>query len=106
MKGTSFRLDVFLFMLWLSLPISCSVLTGSVAAPHESRMPISPEMGVPLLNGQKITFLTLKTHENKSFDQAIPIFYRGMIKLGHAMNYEVRLDPDILMSAARSALKT
>ena len=85
MKVKNFRLDLFLFALSLSLLISCSIVTGSVAGPHESGAPISPEAVFPLLNGQKIPPLTLKTNENKSFDMSaaiakkptVLIFYRG-----------------------------
>jgi len=85
MKGNILRLNVFWAMLSLSLFISCLMATGAVAAPYRATLPISPEAVCPLLNGQKIPPLTLKTLENESFDLAaaiakkptILIFYRG-----------------------------
>jgi hypothetical protein len=85
MKAINYRLDRFLIVLSLSLIFSCSAVTGSAAAPHESGVPISPEAACPLLNGQKITPLALKKIENKSFDVSatiakkptVLIFYRG-----------------------------
>ena len=85
MKVKVFRLALFLFVLSLSLLISCFIVTGSMAAPREPRVPISPEAVFPLLNGQKIPPLSLKTIENISFDLSATIaekptaliFYRG-----------------------------
>ncbi len=75
---------VFLSILSISLAISCSVVTVA-GAPYGSSVPISPESVCPLLNGQKVPPLTLKTLEDKSFDLSaalarkptILIFYRG-----------------------------
>ncbi len=85
MKVKSFRMDVFLFALSLGLLFNCTIVTGSIAAPYGSSVPTSPEAVCPLLNGQKIPPLTLKTLENKPFDLSaaittkptILIFYRG-----------------------------
>jgi hypothetical protein len=69
----------------VSLLINCAIVSGTYAAARGSGVPLSPEDVCPILTGQKIPAVTLKTIEGKPFDMTdsiakkptILIFYRG-----------------------------
>jgi len=85
MIAKGLRLNTFFAVLSISLLISYATVTGTDTAQHGSNIPISPEAVCPLLTGQKIPAITLKTIEGQTFDLAssfakkptILIFYRG-----------------------------